>query len=384
MPLGLLWLMATACAVCVASGYYNQPLLGDFAATFHVPPWQAALVATAAQVGYGCGLLFFLPLGDLVERRRLVVVLVAACAASLVLTAAAPNLPVLILGNLLVGLTAISAQILIPLGADMVPAAERGRLVGTLMAGLLCGILLARVFAGLVADHFGWRAVFGTGAVLMAVLGAALHFNLPRHRADISLAYWPLMRTLLGLWAGQPVLRSASVVSALSFASFIAFWTSLSFLMADHFGLGASAAGMFGLVGVIGAAAAPLAGRMTDRRGFGFTVAVALAITAASFVLMSAWVTLVGLVVGVLLMDLGVQSVQVAAQAKVISLVPEARSRLNTVYMVSRFTGGAAGSALGAIAWSWGKWTGVGAFCLLANGAALLVHYLGVRRHGGR
>jgi predicted MFS family arabinose efflux permease len=154
--------------------------------------------------------------------------------------------------------------------------------------------------------------------------------------------------------------------------------------MADHFGLGASAAGMFGLVGVVGAAGAPLAGRMTDRRGFGFTVGAAVALTAAAFVLMSFWVTLLGLVVGVLLMDLGVQSVQVAAQAKVISLVPAARSRLNTVYMVSRFTGGAAGSALGALAWSWDKWTGVGAFCLLVNAAALLVHYVGVRRHGGR
>jgi predicted MFS family arabinose efflux permease len=376
---GLLWLMATACGLSVACGYYNQPLLGDFAAYFHVVPWQAGLVATAAQVGYGAGLLFFLPLGDLVERRRLVVALELACALCLLAVAAAPNLAVLIAAHLCVGLTAISAQILIPFGADMVPASERGKLVGSLMSGLLCGILLARVFAGFVADHFGWRVVYLAGAALMFLLALALRANLPRQKAALQMPYGRLMHSMLELLRTQPALRNASLVSALTFAAFSAFWTTLSFLMTEHFGLGASAAGMFGLVGVLGAAGAPLAGRLSDRKGVGFTVAVALVLTALAFVTMSIWLTLAGLVAGVLLMDLGVQSVQVAAQVRVISLVPEARSRLNTLYMVGRFAGGAAGSALGAAAWTWARWPGVTGFCLGVTAIALAVHFAGRR-----
>jgi predicted MFS family arabinose efflux permease len=372
--------MAAACGICVACGYYNQPLLGDFAAAFHVSPWKAGLVATAAQVGYGTGLLFFLPLGDLVERRRLIVTLVLACALCLLAVAAATSVAFLIGAHLLVGLTAISAQILIPFGADLVPAKQRGQLVGTLMSGLLAGILLARVFAGVVADYFGWRTVYVVGALLMLVLGGALRLNLPRNRSDARMPYGRLMRSLLTLLRSQPALRSASLISALTFASFSAFWTTLSFLMADHFGLGASAAGMFGLVGVLGAAGAPLAGRMSDRKGYGFTVAVALGLTALAFITMSLWVTLAGLVLGVLLMDLGVQSVQVAAQTKVLSLDPAARSRLNTLYMVARFAGGAGGSALGAAAWTWAKWPGVGAFCFGTTILALGVHFVGLRR----
>jgi predicted MFS family arabinose efflux permease len=372
--------MAAACGICVACGYYNQPLLGDFAAAFQVSPWKAGLVATAAQIGYGTGLLFFLPLGDLVERRRLIVTLVLACALCLLGVAAATSLTLLIGAHFLVGLTAISAQILIPFGADLVSAKQRGQLVGTLMSGLLAGILLARVFAGVVADYFGWRAVYVVGSLLMVVLGVALRLNLPRNRSDVEMPYGRLMRSLFTFFRSHPALRSASLISALTFASFSAFWTTLSFLMADHFGLGASAAGMFGLVGVLGAAGAPLAGRMSDRKGYGFTVAVALGLTALAFITMSLWVTLAGLVLGVLLMDLGVQSVQVAAQTKVLSLDPAARSRLNTLYMVARFVGGAGGSAFGAAAWTWAKWPGVGAFCFGTTILALGVHFAGLRR----
>ena len=177
----------------------------------------------------------------------------------------------------------------------------------------------------------------------------------------------------------QPVLRRASLVSALSFAVFTAFWTVLSSLLMEHFRQGASAAGLFGVVGLIGAAGAPWAGRLTDRRGAGFTIALALLLVALAFVLMGSWVTIASLVIGVVLMDLGVQSIQVAAQASVISLLLEARSRLNTLYMVARFGGGAAGSTLGALVWSWARWPGVCALCLGLSSAALLVHFIGLQ-----
>ena len=372
----LLWLMAAACGVSVANAYYNQPLLGTLALYFHALPWQAGLVATAAQVGYGAGIFFFLPLGDLMERRGLVVALVYGCAACLVAMAAAPSLPLLITAQGLVGLSSISPQILIPLGAEMVAPEQRGKLIGTLMSGLLCGVLLARTVAGFVSDHFGWRVLYAAAAVLMLGLGLCLRASLPHRPAALRMPYVQLMRSMLELLRTQPVLRRASLVSALSFAVFTAFWATLSFLLMERFHQGASEAGLFGIVGLVGAAGAPWAGKLSDRKGSGFTIALALVLTALAFVVMGLWVTIVGLIVGVLLMDLGVQSIQVAAQASVISLVPEARSRLNTLYMVARFGGGAAGSALGALAWSWARWPGVCLFCLGASAAALCVHHL--------
>ena len=366
--------MAIACGVSVANAYYNQPLLGTFATDFHAPDWAAGLTTTAAQVGYGAGIFFFLPLGDLVERRGLTVTLVFACAGCLVAMAAAPALPWLIAAQLLVGISCISPQILIPLGVEMTPPEQRGQLVGALMSGLLAGVLLARTVAGFVADHFGWRALFLGAAAAMVVLGFCLRRSLPHRPASLRVPYLQLMGSLLELLRTQPILRRASWVSALSFGAFTAFWATLSFLLEKRFGQGASAAGLFGVVGLAGAGGAPLAGRLTDRRGSDYTIVLALACVALAFVVMDGWVTIPGLVIGVFLMDLGVQSIQVSAQASVISLLPEARSRLNTLYMVTRFGGGAAGSALGVVVWSWAGWNGVCLLCLGLSLAALAIH----------
>jgi predicted MFS family arabinose efflux permease len=378
----LLWLMAVTCGITVANIYYNQPLLGDFAAYFKVDAWKAGLVATAAQVGYGAGLLFFVPLGDLLERLRLILVLIGSCAVSLVGVACAPALPFLIFAQLLVGMSAVSAQVLIPLATDLVAPDQRGKLIGALMSGLLCGILLGRVFAGFVSDWFGWRAVYGAAAIAMALLGLILRSRLPHRPPSIRMSYPQLMFSMLALLRTQPTLLTASVISALSFASFSAFWTTLSFLMAERFHLGASESGLFGIIGLVGAAGAPWAGKLSDRKGSGFTIALALLISAVSYILMGLWVTLGGLIVGVFLMDLGVQSIQVAAQSQVIALLPEARSRLNTLYMVGRFGGGALGSAFGALAWSVGKWPGVSWFCLITTVLALVVQLLARLRVG--
>ncbi len=379
MSPSLLWVMAIACGLCVANIYYNQPLLGEFAAQFHARAWTTGLVATAAQVGYGLGLLFFLPLGDLLERRRLIVVLIAADALSLLAVAASPSLAMLIVTQFLVGLCSIGAQILIPLATEMAPAEQRGRIVGVLMSGVLGGILLARVFAGLVGDWLGWRTVFVLAAAAMLVLAVALRALLPRREPTLAMSYPRLMHSLFGLLS-TPGLRSASAVSGLSFAVFVAFWTTLAFLMSDTFHQGASAAGSFGIIGLIGAAGAPWAGHLTDRKGVAFTLNLALVLVAVSFVIMGVWVTWTGLILGVLLMDLGIQSVQVAAQTEVLALRPEARSRLNTLYMVSRFGGGAIGSALGALAWEFAGWTGVCVFSLVATVLALVIHLASFRR----
>jgi predicted MFS family arabinose efflux permease len=363
--------MSGACGVCVANVYYNQPLLGFFSAYFHAVPWESGFVATAAQIGYGLGLFFFLPLGDLIERRRLILMLISGCAISLVAMALAPNLPFLIVAQFFVALTAISAQILIPLGVDLVPENQRGRLVGALMSGLLCGILLARVFSGFISDFFGWRILYGMAAALMLVTGVSLRFNLPRRPPALKISYAALMRSTLELLGQHPQLIKVSLVSALSFATFSAFWVTLSFLMTDHFHRSATETGLFGIVGLVGAAAAPWAGHLSDRRGSSFTIGIALVLMLLSYVVMGVWVSLPALVIGVLLMDLGAQSVQVAAQSQVISLLPSARSRLNTLYMVARFGGGALGSVLGATIWSSHQWPGVCLFCIATSVLAI-------------
>jgi predicted MFS family arabinose efflux permease len=376
----MLWLMAVACGVCVANICYNQPLLGDFAAYFHATPAQVGWVSMASQAGYGLGLLFFLPLGDIVERSRLVQVMIYLCAGFLALTAAAPTLGLLIIGNLLVGATAMSAQILIPLAVELSPADRRGRTIGVLMTGLLGGILLARTLAGVIGDHFGWRAMFGVATIMMLVLALLLRGRLPQRPPTVALRYRELMASLWHVFKTQPRLRRPSIVAALSFGSFTVFWTSLSFLMAEQFHRGATETGLFGVVGLAGALAAPLAGKFADRRGAVLTVTLALGIILIAFGVMWMWVTIPALILGVLLMDVGVQTVQVAEQGTVISLLPEARSRLNTLYMVSRFIGGAGGSLAGAFAWSYGRWPAVCAVALGLNALALIVHFAVSRR----
>ena len=380
LPEWVLYVMAAACGTAAANIYYNQPLLNDFAKQFHVDAGQACLVATASQVGYGLGMLFFVPLGDLLERRRVVLTLTYTCVALLIVTAFAPTLTTLIVAQLLVGVTAMSAQLLIPLAVDLTPAERRGHTVGVLMAGLLCGLLLARTLGGIVGDHFGWRAMFGLAAAIMLVTGIVLQLTLPHRPPSVSMRYTALMRSLIDLIRTQPTLRRSSFVSGCSFGAFVAFWTVLSFLMQDKFNRGATEAGLFGIVGLAGALAAPLAGKLSDRRGPDFTQTVAMLLSIASFALMAGWVTIPGLIVGVLLLDLGVQSVQVAAQSEVMALVPEARSRLNTVYMVSRFIGGAIGSAAGAFSYTHYGWTGACGVATAVLALGTIVHLTGTRQ----
>jgi len=367
--------MALACGVSVANICYNQPLLGAFAAEFHATPAQVGWVAMASQAGYGLGLLFFLPLGDIVERSRLVLTLVLVGAVTLALTAMVPSLSLLIAINLLIGATSMSAQVLIPFAVELSPPERRGHTIGVMMTGILGGILLARVLAGIVGDHLGWRAMYVIAAGLMAALAVGLRGRLPHRTPTVRLPYRQLMASLWDVFQSQPRLRRPSLVTALSFGSFTAFWTVLPFVMADHFHRGATEAGLFGIVGLVGALIAPYAGRFTDKVGATFTVTAALVLTVVAFGLMDARLSIPMLVAGVLLMDIGVQAVQVAEQGNVLALLPEARSRLNTLYMVARFIGGAAGSVAGAYAWSYGRWPAVCAVAISANVVALAIHF---------
>jgi predicted MFS family arabinose efflux permease len=359
----LVWIMAVACAFSVANLYYVQPLLSDMSKGFGVSAAQIGLVATIGQVGYACGLLLIVPLGDKYNQRTIIVSTLAIVTVSLVIMAVAPTFFLLVIASFLVGLTTVVPQLIIPYAANLASDGERGRVVGTVMSGLLIGILLARTVSGYIGAVFGWRQAYWMAAILMILLAVVLRFALPNDTArKKGMSYPSLMKSLWDLIRREPVLRETSLFGALTFGTFSAFWVTLSFLLATppyHFG--SEVAGLFGLVGVAGALAASFVGKFADRSDARYANGAMMLVTLVSFVLM--WLAgqwLIGLIIGVILLDLGAQGNQVANQTRVYSLNGEARNRLNTVYMFLYFVGGSLGSLLGTYGWSLGHWNGVG------------------------
>jgi predicted MFS family arabinose efflux permease len=402
-PLNLLGL---ACAIGVSTIYFNQPLLVEMGRTYHAAAGKVMFVSGATQVGYALGLLLFVPLGDVLERRRLMMRMYAAVIVALLLVSVAPTLAWLIAGSVLLGLVASVTHIVLPIAPDMVPSKARGRAIGTVMMGLLLGILLARTFAGWVSHvtalfvyaprlfpagafwvTVGWRYVFMSAAVANSAFLVLLGRRMPKLPPKQKLLYSDAMRSLWTLVRTQPLLRESSLIGALIFASFSCFWTTLAFLLSSHYGLGAGVAGSFGLVGAAGAMVAPLAGRLSDKRGTRWVLTVAMTLLALSYVLLWAGeaarmplaVHMVVLVISVIVLDLGAQLAQVANQTRIFGLVPSARSRLNTVYMTIYFAGGAMGSALSTVAWERWRWNGVCALALTLIAASTLRHTLGSR-----
>lgn len=365
---GLVWFMAAASGATAANLYYNQPLLGDIGRELGGQGGSLGLVPTLTQVGYAAGMLFIVPLGDSLERRRVIVTMSALVSLALVGAALAPTLPWLVAASFIVGATTVIPQLLIPFAAHLAPAAQRGRVVGTVMSGLLIGILLSRTAAGFVGTHLGWRAMFWLAAALMLALGVLLRFALPSQPPVAAMPYPELLRSLGHLARTEPVLRFHALLGALTFGAFSVFWSTLALYLQslpEHYG--PQVAGLFGVIGVAGALIAPLVGRYADTRGDRRINALAIGVLLLSFAVMwplGRW--LWGIALGVVLLDLGTQANQISNQTRVYSLRPEARSRLNTLYMVTYFAGGAAGSWLGTTAWTHAGWTGV-----CAAGAAL-------------
>ena len=369
----------------VSTIYYNQPLLTDMARTFGVSDGRAGFVAVATQVGYALGMLSFVPLGDVLERRSLMMRMYAAVSVALVLVAVSPTLPWLIAASTVAGMLAAVTHVALPIAPELASPGQRGRAIGIVMTGLLLGILLARTFAGWVSHIHGWRWVFAVAALMNAAFVPLMWRKMPPLPPKGDLRYADAMRSLWTLVRTQPVLREAAVIGALVFGSFSCFWTTLAFFLSSRYGLGAGVAGTFGLVGAAGALTAPLAGRLADRHGSRWVVSVGITLLACSYLLLwsqerlraSVPVHLAALAVGVVVLDVGAQMTQVANQTRIFGLDASARSRLNTVYMVVYFTGAACGSALSTVAWEHWRWNGV---CLLALGLialAVLRHVTG-------
>lgn len=372
-----LWALAVAACLTVGNLYFLQPLLPGVARAFGATPRDVGLIPMLTQVGYGIGMLLFVPLGDVVERRRLMLALLGAVSAALLGCAAAPSLGLLAAASFLVGFTTVLPHVAVPLAAHLAPPASRGRVLGFMMGGVLVGILLARTASGFLGAWLGWRAVYVVAAAMMVALAAALRALLPESRPGpgASLGYVALIRSTLALPFHEPTLRESAVLGALGFGAFSAFWSTLAFFLEEPpYRLGSQAAGLFGLLGAAGALAAPAVGRLADRVSPRANAGAALALALASFGLFAVGGrSLPVLVLAVLLMDVGVQSNHVSNLARVHALRPDARSRMNTVYMVTYFGGGALGTALGTWAWTvrgWGGVCGVGAG-LLAVALAL-------------
>jgi predicted MFS family arabinose efflux permease len=372
----LVLIMAAAGGIVVANLYYAQPLLSEIARTFKVSEGSIGIVAMLTQLGYATGMFFILPLGDIKERRKLIVLMLYLASGALLLMSVSGNITLLLFAAFTVGFTSVVPQLIVPLSAQLAPPRDRGKIIGTVMSGLLIGILLSRTFSGIIGQAFGWRVVYIIGTVLMLLLATMLKVTLPITPPTSDIKYTKLLKSLWGILRTETVLKEASINGAMMFATFSAFWTSLIFLMESPvYKLGAEAAGLFGLVGVGGALTAPLIGRIADKKSPRYTVGIAIIISTLSYICF--WTLgfkIWGLIIGVILLDLGTQSGLISNQARTQALSAEKRNRINTIFMVSYFMGGSLGSILGAYFWAHFGWSGVCAVGLLFQMVAIVAH----------
>lgn len=366
----LLLLMAVATGLSAGGNYFNQPLLEAIADSLGTTHAAAATTVTIAQVSYATGLLFLVPLGDMVERRRLSVGLMLAAAAGQAVSGFAPNIGVLALGTALTGLFSVAAQVLVPFAATLAAPERSGRAVGTVMSGLLTGILLARSVAGLLAGVGGWSTVYKLSAVLMTLVALALWRALPVSRPSAPTSYAATLRSLAHLASSLPRLRTRSILGGLAFASLSALFATMAFLLSGPpHGLHEAGIGLVGLAGVAGAMMAGVAGTLADRGK------AQLATGGSAILLIVSWpalalggTSLFWFVVGMLIADLALQGIHVTNQNIIYALAPHARARINSVYMTIYFVGAAAGSTLGSLAWGFAGWQGV---CWLGGALAV-------------
>lgn len=379
----LIVLMSIACAASAANLYYSQPLLEQISRFFNVSSSIIGIAAMLIQIGYAIGLIFLVPLGDIKERRNLIMTMLFCSVISLLSLSISFNIWWLLLSSLIVGLTSITPMLIVPLAAHIAKPAERGKVIGSVMSGLLIGILLSRVFSGIIGSILGWQIVYRIAAGMMVLLILVFKLWLPKSVPDSSMSYKELLKSLIGLLKNQPILLESSLIGAMMFGTFSIFWTSLSFLLKSPvYNLGAQAAGMFGLAGIIGALAASMVGRIADKRSPRFTLTIAIIISFLSYICFLIFgYQMWGLIVGVILLDLGIQSAQISNQARINTLDAIARSRNNAVYMTFYFCGGALGSWLGTFLWGTFGWIGVCGAGVVFQTIAATIHILGIK-HG--
>ena len=360
MPRWMVFLFACACGIVVANLYYAQPLIALISPEIGLSESAASLIVTLTQLGYCIGLVLLVPLGDLIENRKLVIFTICAAILALFIAMLAPTASWFLFSAFMIGIGSVAVQMLLPIAAHITPEHRRGRTIGNIMSGLMLGIMLARPFSSLVADFFGWRTVFGVSATLLIVLAVILWFLLPIRKPQSNHHYFSLIASLWTLLRETPILQRRAIYQAALFASFTLFWTMTPILLAGPlFQFSQQDIALFTLAGAIGVIAAPIAGRMADsghtKIGTGFSIAsVAVAFLLAQI---GGHGSLVALVMAGILLDLGVQSNTVLGQRTIYLLGADVRSRLNGLYIAIFFAGGAIGSAIASIAYVYGGWS---------------------------
>ncbi len=381
------FLLAVISCLTVMNIYYNQPLLALIGRNFGVSVATASTVPSMTQLGFGLGILLFVPLGDTIDRRWLILGKLLIVSALLLLVGLAPSFSVLVVLSFFLGLFTVIPQVSIPFAAQLAPPDRRGRTIGIVMSGIFAGILISRAISGATGNWLGWRAIFFIASGVMILLVIVVARYLPHSGRSTNLNYVQVLRSLPGILHRAPLIQAACVTGALLFCVFSVFWSTLAFMLAGApFHDGPWVAGVLGLVGITGSAAAPIVGRLADRKGPAFTLGVSIVIAGIS-ALVLAWAggSMVGLIASLILLDLGVQAGLVSNQTRIYSVLPPTfNSRVNTIFMSCYFLGGAVGSVLGGAVWD--RFPGHVALGILSAGlmaAAFLLH-IGLQRRIGR
>ncbi|AKH62212.1 MULTISPECIES: MFS transporter [Photorhabdus] len=375
----LIALMAIATGLVVASNYYAQPLLDTIALQFNLTASEAGFIVTSAQLSYAVGLIFLVPLGDMFERRSLIVSMTMLAAIGLLITAMSQNIWQMLLGTALTGLFSVVAQVLVPLAATLALPHQRGKAVGIIMSGLLLGILLARTISGAMTTLGGWRTIFWVASILLVILSLTLWRCLPHYKQVTTLNYFQLLSSIAKLIATTPLLRVRAMLGALTFANFSLLWTSMAFLLsAPPFNYSEGIIGLFGLVGAAGALMATKTGQLVDKGKGSLTTSISLVLLLLSWIPIGfAKESLIGFLIGILLLDTAVQGVHVTNQSTIYRIMPEARNRLTAAYMTCYFIGGALGSLVSGYAYKHSGWYGVAAAGMTICIISLIVWFSG-------
>lgn len=363
----LKYFMATACGVVVANLYYCQPLLGRLSDEFNVSEAGAAWINICCQLGYGLGLFFVVPIGDMVSRRKLLIILQILAAFSVCGAALSVSIGMLYFFSIAIGITATGCQVYVPLAAHLSSEKERGKVIGTVMGGLLSGILLSRTLSGFAADYFGWRSIYWIAAVFMLVLTYLTARMIPEENHAFSGNYRSLMRSLFQLAKELPLVRESAWIGACLFGAISAFWSTLAFFLEKPpFLYSLSTIGFFGVVGLAGAVISPQVGRISDRKGPSFPMHIGILLMLAGYaILFVGKMSIVIVIIGIILIDMGLQAAHIPNLTRVSEISVQARTRLNTIYMTSFFIGGTFGSIVGSYAWTTFGWAGVCAIGLI-------------------
>ncbi|WP_160716563.1 MFS transporter [Chitinophaga solisilvae] len=354
-------MMALCTGLIVANIYYSQPLLVLISEEFGVSESNAGQITFFTQIGYALGLFFCVPLGDKLERKSQIIVMTLIAMLALTAAGFSQNVTMLKVTGLLIGFASVSPQLILPLAAHLTDPSSRGKVIGTIMSGLLVGILLSRTLSGVVGHHLGWRAMFWIAAGISGVLALIMMISFPRSQPHFAGTYGDLMKSLFTLIKEQPMLREASAINACCFGMFGMFWTTVVFLLSDKpFSYTSEQIGFMGLAAAAGALGAPLIGRIADKKNPRIAIGYGIICLFIGYFLFYVFqANIIGIIVGIIAIDLGLQGIHVSNQTRIYALLPEARNRLNTVFVTASFIGTSLGSGIGLWVWSFAKWNGV-------------------------